>query len=511
MKYEGQFISCSNDLRKYLDMPFEDNIEFNAISTDTRSIEKGSLFIAIDGPNFDGNKFVDEAFDKGATAVLCSDKKYKDHPDKACIYVPSVRNALIQIATNICDEFNGKKILITGSNGKTTCTFLLSNSLPNCSSTIGNFNNEIGLPLSVMQADRDSEYLVLEAGAGKPGDIAILSEVVKPHLGLITSIAESHTEFLGDIEGVFKEKTSMLKDIEKDGTFIIGYEFEDEDEYENVNLFSDLFEMPLCKDISIKKINLDIVNLNLAIFRSNEERLKYFKNSTEFMYSEKPLCIVKFADDMSSMSFDYHFDHWDEGFSERGFSSHLIGLQNIKNIILIARCLDELQKENTSDNFIENLKKTLLSAEVQSFSRLKHSSWHRGAHLIDDSYNANPASVKAAIEMLSFASSDKFERRILILGDMLELKDPIKSHVEIGNFIYDKGIDVLITFGDLAEKVVHTVEEKAKERRIVTPFKCLSYKNEDEDKLKGFLEDFIKKDDIVIIKGSRGMRMERFI
>ena len=79
---------------------------------------------------------------------------------------------------------------------------------------------------------------------------------MKPHLGLITSIAESHTEFLGDIEGVFKEKTSMLKNIEKDGTFIIGYEFEDEDEYEyyNVNLFSDLFEMPLCKDISIKKL-----------------------------------------------------------------------------------------------------------------------------------------------------------------------------------------------------------------------------------------------------------------
>ena len=164
----------------------------------------------------------------------------------------------------------GKKILITGSNGKTTCTFLLSNSLPNCSSTIGNFNNEIGLPLSVMQADRESEYLVLEAGAGKPGDIAILSQVVKPHLGLITSIAESHTEFLGDIEGVFKEKTSMLKNIEKDGTFIIGYEFEDEDEYEN--LFSDLFEMPLCKDISIKKINLDIVNLNLA-YVFNEFRL----------------------------------------------------------------------------------------------------------------------------------------------------------------------------------------------------------------------------------------------
>ena len=502
-----QFISCSNDLRKYLDIPFEDNIEFNAISTDTRSIEKDSLFIAIDGPNFDGNKFVDEAFDKGATTVLCSDKKYKDNPNKACIYVPSVRDALIQIATNICDEFKGKKILVTGSNGKTTCTFLLSNSLPNCSSTIGNFNNEIGLPLSVMQADRESEYLVLEAGAGKPGDIAILSEVVKPHLGLITSISESHTEFLGDIKGVFNEKTSMFKFIQNGGAFIIGAEFEEEHPLYS-NLISLLKQSRYDEDPNNRDIFVDAPNLDRKLYLSQKEMIDDFNDGIN--HSKRAL-LRNLSDDMSMMEFDFSYLWNQDEYVFEHLQSYLIGFQNIKNIILIARCLDELQKENTSDNFIENLKKTLLSAEVQSFSRLKHSSWHSGAHLIDDSYNANPASVKAAIEILSLAPSKKFERRILILGDMLELNDPIKSHFEIGNFIYDKGIDVLITFGDLAEKVVHTVEETAKERRIVTPFKCLSYKKEDENKLKGFLEDFIKKDDIVIIKGSRGMRMERFI
>ena len=96
-----QFISCSNDLRKYLDMPFEDNIEFNTISTDTRSIEKDSLFIAIKGPNFDGNNYIDEAFNKGAVAVLCSDEKYKDNPNKACIYVSSVKKR--KRATHIYD------------------------------------------------------------------------------------------------------------------------------------------------------------------------------------------------------------------------------------------------------------------------------------------------------------------------------------------------------------------------------------------------------------------------
>ena len=505
-----QFISCSNDLRKYLDMPFEDNIEFNAISTDTRSIEKDSLFIAIDGPNFDGNNYIDEAFNKGAVAVLCSDEKYKDNPNKACIYVSSVKDALIQIATNICDEFKGKKILVTGSNGKTTCTFLISNSLPNCSSTIGNFNNEIGLPLSVMQADRESEYLVLEAGAGKPGDIAILSQVVKPHLGLITSISESHTEFLGDIKGVFNEKTSIFKFIQNGGAFIIGAEFEEEHPLYS-NLISLLKQSRYDEDPNNRDIFVDAPNLDRKLYLSQKEMIDDFNDGIN--HSKRAL-LRNLSDDMSMMEFDFTYLWNQDEYVFDHLQSYLIGFQNMKNIILVANCLRELNylrnNYSSDSDFLNNLRPFLCSPKMQSFNRLKHSSWLNGAHLIDDSYNANPASVKAAIEILSFASK-KFERRILILGDMLELNDPIKSHVEIGNFIYDKGIDVLITFGDLAEKVVHTVEEIAKDRRIVTPFKCLSYKNEEEDKLKSFLEDFIKKDDIVIIKGSRGMRMERFI
>lgn len=505
-----QFISCSNDLRKYLDMPFEDNIEFNAISTDTRSIEKDSLFIAIKGPNFNGNNYIDEAFKKGAVVVLCSDEKYKDNPNKACIYVSSVKDALIQIATNICDEFKGKKILVTGSNGKTTCTFLISNSLPNCSSTIGNFNNEIGLPLSVMQADRESEYLVLEAGAGKPGDIAILSQVVKPHLGLITSISESHTEFLGDIKGVFNEKTSMFKFIQNGGAFIIGAEFEEEHPLYS-NLISLLKQSRYDEDPNNRDIFVDAPNLDRKLYLSQKEMIDDFNDGIN--HSKRAL-LRNLSDDMSMMEFDFTYLWNQDEYVFDHLQSYLIGFQNMKNIILVANCLRELNNlrnnYSSDSDFLNNLRPLLCSPKMQSFNRLKHSSWLNGAHLIDDSYNANPASVKAAIEILSFASK-KFERRILILGDMLELNDPIKSHVEIGNFIYDKGIDVLITFGDLAEKVVHTVEEIAKDRRIVTPFKCLSYKNEEEDKLKSFLEDFIKKDDIVIIKGSRGMRMERFI
>ena len=354
-----QFISCSNDLRKYLDMPFEDNIEFNAISTDTRSIEKDSLFIAIKGPNFDGNNYIDEAFNKGAIAVLCSDEKYKDDLNKACIYVPSVRNALIQIATNICDEFNGKKILITGSNGKTTCTFLLSNSLPNCSSTIGNFNNEIGLPLSVMQADRESEYLVLEAGAGKPGDIAILSQVVKPHLGLITSISESHTEFLGDIKGVFNEKTSMFKFIQNGGAFIIGAEFEEEHPLYS-NLISLLKESRYDEDPNNRDIFVDAPNLDRKLYLSQKEMIDDFNDG---IYYSKRALLRNLSDDMSMMEFDFSYLWNQDEYVFEHLQSYLIGFQNMKNIILVANCLRELNNlrnnYSSDSDFLNNLRPLL--------------------------------------------------------------------------------------------------------------------------------------------------------
>ena len=305
------FVSSTNDLREYLDLAGAKNINFSNISTDTRSISKDALFIAIKGPNFDGNKFIDQAFDNGAVAVLTSDTQYKKNTNPACIYVPSVKEALIQIATRICDEFKGKKILITGSNGKTTCTFLLSHSLPNCSSTIGNFNNEIGLPLSVMQAKRDSEYLVLEAGAGKPGDIAILSEIVKPHLGTITSISESHTEFLDDLGGVFQEKTSMLEFIQKEGILVINCHYLDDQSgsyivegfFEKVR---ELFFKQCPRYVDYDCIGEHMLFPNEDSYKNEIERES--DNDAVFKSRNSMMGYLNFSSDLSMMEFSYSYD-----------------------------------------------------------------------------------------------------------------------------------------------------------------------------------------------------------
>ena len=166
------------------------------------------------GENFNGNKFIEKAF---------------NHLEQLQFYVQinlilkKIMSSMFLVLgkhfqkyhRNIATDFKGKKILITGSNGKTSTTNIISKSLPKCSSTIKNFNNEIGLPISIMSSKKDSKYMVLEAGAAKKGDIEYLSKIVKPDIGIITNIGNSHLEKLINIEGVFKVKSELIKNIRK--------------------------------------------------------------------------------------------------------------------------------------------------------------------------------------------------------------------------------------------------------------------------------------------------------
>ena len=162
-----KFINNSNDLSFYLEKKVVANILIKDISIDTRSIKKGSLFIAINGDNFNGNDFVEEAFKKGASVAIVDDKKYIRSKDKRIIYVKNTIMGLKKISKNIIKNYHGNVIAVTGSNGKTSTTNIISNTLTNCSSTIGNFNNEIGMPVSIMNASPKSSDIVIEIGASK--------------------------------------------------------------------------------------------------------------------------------------------------------------------------------------------------------------------------------------------------------------------------------------------------------------------------------------------------------
>ena len=195
-----KFINNSDDLTRYLGIPVKKNIDIKSISTDTRSIKKGALFIAIKGDFFNGNDYVENAISKKACLVITDDKKFKDTKNKKIIYVSNSILALRKISRNIIKDYSGDIIGITGSNGKTSTTNIIANSLKSCSSTLKNFNNEIGVPLSIMSANRESKNLVIEMGAAKLNDINYLSSFLRPNVGVITNIGNSHLQSLKNID-----------------------------------------------------------------------------------------------------------------------------------------------------------------------------------------------------------------------------------------------------------------------------------------------------------------------
>ena len=443
-----RFISNSKELSDYLmldyDLPFDD---IKSVSIDSREIEKSSLFICIEGNNFDGNDFIDDAFSKGANFVISNRKDLAKRNDRV-IYAKNSIKALKIIAKNIVSSYQGNSIGITGSNGKTTTTKIISKILSRSSGTIKNFNNEIGMPLSIIHADKDSKNLVIEMGASKIGDIEYLSSILKPNIGIITNIGNSHLENLKNLNGVLKVKSELIKNIAKHGFLIVpGQNKEHLDYWKGVR-----------DDINIITFGS---NPNNDFYSSNEENNI---NGMEF--------------NINSLSNNINVE----------IKTDLKGRHNIDNI-LVAYIVNHLTKEG-DDSFKKKI------SRIDKFtSRQIQLDWINGSELIDDTYNANPDSVKKSIDLLC----EDRKRKLLILGDMLELGPKSKQfHQEIGRYAFEKGVDLILGFGKDSK---HSVEV----------FKDNGFFFESEEDLKIFIKNNVKSNDIVLIKGSRGMKMEKFI
>ena len=442
-----KFIANTSDLNRYLGVDIAGNIPIKSISTDTRSIKKNSLFIAIKGENFDGNDFVEDAITKGALYAIADKKKYENQKNKKIIYVKNTVKALKKISGNIINEYKGKVIAVTGSNGKTTTTNIISKTLKNNSKTLKNFNNEIGMPLSIMNASSKSKNLVLEIGASKFGDIDYLSKILKPHVGVITNIGHSHLEKLGNVNGVFEVKSELINNIKKNGFLIVPSDNKEHlDRWKklrnDINILT--FGIESGADFYASKINLKENGLSFVI-RSN--------------LIKKPIQI----------------------------KTSIEGKHNIKNILAsfaVHFCLKE-----DLENFVNILKVNKLNNIRQIKSK-----WINGSTLIDDTYNANPDSTKKSIDLLSNYNKNT----VLILGDMLELGRYKKQlHKEVGVYAKRRGINIILGYGDLTKYAVDGFGKKA-----------IFFK--DEENLKSYLRENITSKDVILIKGSRGMKMEKF-
>ncbi len=413
------------------------------ICTDTRKLEKGSIFFCLKGANFNANEFAAKALEGGCAYVVVDEEKYATAGK--IFFVKDVLKTLQNLANHHRKQLKLKVLAITGSNGKTTNKELIKAVLSknfNTLATVGNLNNHIGVPLTLLSLTKEHEIAIVEMGANHQGEINELCEIAEPDLGLITNIGKAHLEGFGGEEGVKKGKGEMYRFIEKKG----GRVFINADD----NVLQDLAG-------GMDKITYGTTKLYDVIGKQyNENEFVSFKWTTR--YNEKDwnkLPMVK---------------------------TQIIGQYNFINL-LCAVCVGNYFK-------IEDAKiNEALSEYVPDMNRSQLEKTENNT-LILDAYNANPSSMKVAIE--NFAGL-KAENKLLILGDMFELGEFSEAeHKKIIDLITEKKLDDVILVGPEFTKA-----SPVKFKTFLSTIDCLGYITSQKQKNK-----------TILIKGSRGMKLE---
>ncbi|WP_276575567.1 UDP-N-acetylmuramoyl-tripeptide--D-alanyl-D-alanine ligase [Paenibacillus sp. YPG26] len=432
--------------------------EINAagVITDSRKITPGCLFIPLVGEQFDGHSFAAEAISQGAAGVLWQ----RDHgtpPEGPVILVENTLEALQQLSKAYLAETAVRVIGITGSNGKTTTKDIVASLLSTTfkvHKTNGNFNNHIGLPLTILSMPEDSEVIILEMGMSGRYEIELLSKLAEPETVLITNIGESHLLQLGSREEIARAKVEILAGLKPGGLFVY-------------NGDEPLIPMVLKEPETHKPENLKI-----ATFGMNDSNDDY---PTGIMFQSGGTVFTSYS-----------------GRSETAYRLPLLGEHNVINAlgaITVARHYGV-----TEDRIIKGLEHLeLTSMRIELLEGIS------GVTILNDAYNASPTSVKAAIGVLEKMKG--YRRKIAVLGDMLELgENEERYHVEIGQFITEDKVDLLYTFGPLGSKIAQGAASHLPDTHIH------AYIDKNE-LIRALLQELTPKD-AVLIKASRGMRLE---
>lgn len=419
------------------------------VSTDSRKIIKGSLFIAIGGERFDGHDFITDAIKKGARAIVVS-RDVKCSEKIAVIRVKDTTRALGHIARFYRDQFQIPVIAITGSVGKTTTKEMLACVLEKKMKVLKNIkteNNHFGVPQTLLKLKKSHKIVVLELGTNQFGDISWLTYIANPTVAILTSVGESHLEGLKTAQGVFKEKFNLVRRMCPQGTVI----FNGDNRYLG----------------KIRKIKIPQRKIMYAI------KGKAHNRATQIERKD-----------------GHHIE-----FKARGkeFSLKTPAIHNVYNALAVISC-GYLQGVAYAD--IKDALAHFSFDNGRSEVRKIHGVW-----IINDSYNANPVSFRSAIQTL-----DAFQARgkkILICADMLELGNhSMRLHEEIGKAIAKTHIDYVMAIGEFSKYIVRQLKNK---NRI----HAFHYSNI-ENIYKG-LKTICTPEDVVLIKGSRGMHMERIV
>lgn len=425
-----------------------ENKKFNKLSTDTRKIEKDNIFLALKGENFNGNKYVKEAFEKGASIAIVDEVLYNEAEiNGVVIKVKDTKKALLSIAREYREKLGIKVVAITGSTGKTSTKDLISAFLSGkykVFKTKGNFNNEIGLPLMVLELDSSIDVAVLEMGMSNFNEIHNLAECAKPDIAMITNIGVSHIENLKTRENILKAKMEITDFFNKNNILILNNE---DDMLQTVN--SNVYEI----------INIGY-NQNCNYFAKN---IKLGKETT---------------------SFDFNYNG-----QMNTITLPMVGIHNVLNALLGIAASYKLGLT------VDEIKEGLKNLEATSM-RLEFIENEFGIEIINDCYNASPDSMKAALDVLK---NREGKRKIAILGTMRELGDEAnRCHKEVGEYAKDR-VDLLISCGEHIDDFKEGFE-KDKIKLYNTKVNLIND-----------LNSIIKPGDVVLVKASRGEKFEEIV
>jgi UDP-N-acetylmuramoyl-tripeptide--D-alanyl-D-alanine ligase len=426
-----------------------DDIEFSSVSSDTRSIATGDLFVALAGPHFDGNDYLETARESGAAAVVAS------RPLPAGIsglVVKDTRVAIGRLARIWREQSGAPLIAVTGSNGKTTVKEMIAAILSCCGrvlATIGNYNNDVGLPLTLLRL-QDHDFAVVEMGANNPGEIANLSRIASPDIAMITNAGRAHLEGFGTIESVARAKSEILDGLKPDGCFIV---------------------------------NADDPWADFWRARAGTHRLKTFG-------VEHPADVASPLDALALQ--------W----SESGFISRFPVSTQDGSVEIQLKLAGNHNRLNALAAIAaaravgagwEEIQAGLASLEPIP-GRLQPLPGRNGVGLINDAYNANPDSVKAAIDILSTAPG----RRYLVLGELAEMgADAASFYQEMGEYARNAGIDRVFAL-EKAGPAVTLLGQRGQQFTSVR-------------QMVDRLDEELQPGDRVLVKGSRVAAMERVV
>lgn len=420
------------------------------ITTDSRKAGKDGLFVAIKGEKVDAHRFIPAVFEQGALCVIC--EQAPEHPAGAYILVESSLQAIKDIAEFYRKQLDMKVVGITGSVGKTSTKEMIASVLSEkyrVLKTLGNFNNELGLPLTVFRLREEDEIAVLEMGISNFGEMHRLSKIARPDICVMTNIGQCHLEFLGDRDGVLRAKSEIFDYIAEDGTIILNG---DDDKLATLH---------------------DVKGITPVFFGINSDRKIYATNihSLGLKGIACTICTEQGDFDVTIPIPGYHMVY-------NALAGTAVGLSLGMTTEEIKRGIEKLESLSGRFHIIETGEYTV----------------------VDDCYNANPVSMKASLKVLH----DALGRKVAILGDMGELGENEKQlHEEVGAEAGKQDIQLLICVGTLSAHMAMSAKETNPQMQVV-------HMDTLEEALEA-IPGLIQKEDTILVKASHFMHFEKIV